>query len=231
MTTTPSHSGWFPVERSDHIGAGQVVQSMLHGQEIALWRAADGSLNAWENRCPHRSVRLTLGFVAGDQLVCRYHGWRYGSDGRCTGVPSTPAMAPPSAACVRSYACRESAGIVWASLAPLPRGYPPKLVNLEPCRSFTVATSLDTTAALLERSGFTGSHPGVWREDHKDAALLLLQPLEVATTVLHLFVDRLEAGNTAPDDSLRRKNAIARTKALLASLSQSREMTGECIHA
>ncbi|WP_077036825.1 Rieske (2Fe-2S) protein [Pelomonas sp. KK5] len=215
---TTHHADWFPVERSEHVARGAVVPSMLQGQEIALWRADDGRLQAWENRCPHRSVRLSLGFVAGDQLVCRYHGWRYGADGRCTGVPSTPALAPPPAACVRSYACRESAGVVWVSLAQLPAGYPPALAELEACRSFTVDASFEATMARLSRRGFAAERPSVWREHAADdgrGAVLLLQPMEAATTVVHLFIEPCTDGSTRADKLARRTAAIARIKPLL----------------
>jgi nitrite reductase/ring-hydroxylating ferredoxin subunit len=203
--------GWFAVELSRHVPPGQVVQSQLHGQELALWRPAAGAVQAWENRCPHRSVRLTLGFVEGEQLICRYHGWRYGSDGRCTGVPSTPALAPPPAACVRTYMCRESDGVVWASLALTPRGYPPRLPGLGACRSFVLDTAAGALAEAVERAGFErDGHPSVWREPAgTEAATLLLQPMDVHTTCAHLFVaDALPAS--------RRLAAAQRMKALFS---------------
>jgi len=204
--------GWFPVELSQHIPEGQVVQSMLHGQELALWRPLTGRVQAWENRCPHRSVRLTLGFVVGDQLVCRYHGWRYGSDGRCTGVPSTPALAPPPAACVRTYMCREADGVVWASLALSPRGYPPRLPALAACRGFTLEIAADALADAIEAAGFeSAGHPAVWREPGTDpeAATLLLQPMDARTTCAHLFVG-------SPLPAPRRLAAARRMRALFA---------------
>jgi len=204
--------GWFPVELSQHVPEGQVVQSMLHGQELALWRPLAGSVQAWENRCPHRSVRLTLGFVDGEQLVCRYHGWRYGSGGRCTGVPSTPALAPPPAACVRAYMCREADGVVWASLALAPRGYPPRLPALAACRSFTLDIAADALADAIEAAGFeSGGHPAVRREPGTDpeAATLLLQPMDAHTTCAHLFV-------ATPLPAARRLAAARRMKALFA---------------
>ena len=205
--------GWFPVELSRHVPEGQLVPTMLHGQELALWRPIAGSVQAWENRCPHRSVRLTLGFVAGDQLVCRYHGWRYGSDGRCTGVPSTPALAPPPAACVRTYMCREADGVVWASLALAPRGYPPRLPALGACRSFTLDGAAEALADAIEAAGFEAAgHPAVWREadaQQPDGATLLLQPMDAHTTRAHLFV--------APDlPTASRLAAAQRMKALFA---------------
>lgn len=203
---------WFPVELSRHVPEGQVVQSMLHGQELALWRPLAGSVQAWENRCPHRSVRLTLGFVDGEQLVCRYHGWRYGGDGRCTGVPSTPALAPPPAACVRTYMCREADGVVWASLALAPRGYPPRLPGLEACRSFTLDVAAEVLADVIEATGFeSAGHPAVWQEPGGDpeAATLLLRPMDARTTCVHLFI-------AGPLPAERRLAAARRIKTLFA---------------
>jgi nitrite reductase/ring-hydroxylating ferredoxin subunit len=227
--------GWFPVELSRHVPQGEVVQTMLHGQELALWRSADGKVQAWENRCPHRSVRLTLGFVADDQLVCRYHGWRYGNDGRCTGVPSTPALAPPPAACVRAYACREAGGIVWASLAPMPPGYPPLLSDLQDCRSFT----LDAASQFLEgpfiEAGFVAQvHPAVWREqgDASDRATLLVQPMDAGTTIVHLFIDLpADSSGEAAIGDPRRLAATRRMKPLFANVARTTHHVRESAHA
>lgn len=219
--------GWFPAELSQHLPASQVVQSMLHGQELALWRSTVGTVQAWENRCPHRSVRLTLGFVANDQLVCRYHGWRYGQDGRCAGVPSTPALAPPPAACVRSYLCREADGVIWVSLALTPRGYPPKLPALDACRSFTVEVPADSLARAIADAGFEpGASAAVWQEPGggPEAATLLLQPMATGTTGVHLFIP---AGADAATRTARRLATSQRLKPLLA---QWGEATAELHH-
>ena len=221
---------WFPVELSRRVPQGEVVQSMLHGQELALWRSVAGDVQAWENRCPHRSVRLTLGFVADDQLVCRYHGWRYGSDGRCTGVPSTPALAPPPAACVRAYMCRDVDDLVWVSLALTPRGYPPRLPGLAACRSFTLDTAAESFADAIEAAGFeSGGHPAVWREpgDGPEAATLLLQPMGAHSTGVHLFI----AASTPAPASARRLAVAQRMKALFAELAAGHYSTVELSHA
>ncbi|PZO14098.1 MAG: (2Fe-2S)-binding protein [Burkholderiales bacterium] len=204
--------GWFPVELSQHVPEGLVVQSMLLGQELALWRSAAGSVQAWENRCPHRSVRLTLGFVVDDQLVCRYHGWRYGRDGRCTSVPSTPTLAPPPTACVRTYMCRESDGVVWASLARAPRAYPPRVPGLVACRSFTLDGAFEVVTNTVETAGFApAGEPTVWCEaaGKTDVATLLLQPMDACTTGVHLFISETLA-------TAHRIAAAGRIKALFA---------------
>lgn len=87
--------------------------------------------------------------------------------------------------------CRESDGVIWASLALAPRGYPPRLPGLGACRSFVVDMAADALAQAIETAGFVpGRHPSAWREPASsgDAATLLLQPMNAATTCAHLFI-------------------------------------------
>ena len=95
-----------------------VVHTALLGQELAVWRADDGTVNAWENRCPHRGVRLSIGTNLGHALKCRYHGWTYESgSARCIAIPCHPRLTPAAAIRVRAYPCVERRGHVWVRLA------------------------------------------------------------------------------------------------------------------
>ena len=60
-----------------------------------MWRDSDGVAHVWEDRCPHRGMRLSLGFVRGDQIACLYHGWRYDAAGQCRYIPAHPQLTPP----------------------------------------------------------------------------------------------------------------------------------------
>ncbi|SOY78120.1 Flavodoxin reductase family protein [Cupriavidus taiwanensis] len=109
---------WYPVARADDVPMRHVFQGQLHGIELALWRADDGTVNAWENRCPHRSVRFSLGANTGERLRCQYHGWQYRSgDGRCTHIPAASGATPPASLCARTFAAAEAGGYVWVNLA------------------------------------------------------------------------------------------------------------------
>lgn len=110
---------WHPVACAAELQAGaNIVAGFAAGQELALWRAADGRAQAWENRCPHRSVRFTLGSIAVDQLACAYHGWQYAAgSGQCTRIPAHPAMAVPPNVCAKTFRTVEHAGMLWVDLA------------------------------------------------------------------------------------------------------------------
>ena len=109
---------WFPVCRGEEAAPRHIVHTALLGQELAVWRADDGTANAWENRCPHRGVRLSVGTNLGDRLKCRYHGWTYASGtGQCLERPAHPGEAPPSLVRARRFPCVEEHGYVWVRLA------------------------------------------------------------------------------------------------------------------
>jgi nitrite reductase/ring-hydroxylating ferredoxin subunit len=111
---------WFPVARADDVVPRHVVHTQLLGQELAVWRDDADGVNAWENRCPHRGVRLSIGTNTGTELRCRYHAWRFaGGSGRCSFIPSHPTQKPASTLRARVYPVHVRGGHVWVTLDPL----------------------------------------------------------------------------------------------------------------
>jgi phenylpropionate dioxygenase-like ring-hydroxylating dioxygenase large terminal subunit len=54
-----------------------------------------------EDRCPHRSARLSLATIdpaVAGTLRCRYHGIRFDGEGRCVHVPELNRAAPDEGA-------------------------------------------------------------------------------------------------------------------------------------
>ena len=110
-------AAWYPVASSDDLPFRHVYHGQLLGQELAIWRADDGYVNVWENRCLHRGVRLSIGINDGAELKCQYHGWRYANrTAGCTYIPAHPADAPARRITNRTYPVKERFGLVWAAL-------------------------------------------------------------------------------------------------------------------
>lgn len=114
LSVTDPH--WYPIASSADLPFRHVYQGQLLGRELAVWRADDGTVNVWENRCLHRGVRLSIGINEGQELKCQYHGWRYanGSAG-CTYIPAHPADAPARRIENRKYPVREAFGLIWSA--------------------------------------------------------------------------------------------------------------------
>ena len=115
----PNLSKWFPVATSSDLPMRHVFQAQLLGREFAVWRADDGNVNVWENRCLHRGVRLSIGINEGSELKCQYHGWRYANrTAGCTYIPAHPADAPARTICNNTYKNYEKFGMIWTCENP-----------------------------------------------------------------------------------------------------------------
>jgi nitrite reductase/ring-hydroxylating ferredoxin subunit len=159
---------WYPIVASKDLQAGAVMPAMLHGERLVVWRSREGRLGIWNDRCPHRSMSLSLGSTIGEILVCPYHGWEFGPDGNCRRIPAHPATAPSRAARARVYPTVEVSGYVWACLGE-PASAQPECGLLasavpSPIRSMHVGVDAETVALILL------SHPLTTRAEQTPAA-------------------------------------------------------------
>lgn len=172
----PEPTSWHPVVAAHELRAGQnIVSAMVRGQELALWRSDQGEPQAWENRCPHRGVRLTLGRLQNGRLACGYHGWEYAAgSGRCEVIPALPDIAVPGKVCVKTYRAIEARAMIWVRLdadaahgrTPSAQAVPPGPSPVAPglfCRSLAIRAALEPVQAVLAKNGFAHQAPAVWR--------------------------------------------------------------------
>ena len=140
-----------PVGLSSDLAPRQVMRTRLGHHDLAVWRSANGVVSAWENRCPHRGMRLSHGFVRGESLACAYHGWHFSCEGQCHYIPAHPELTPPGTITPVIHSIVEQSGLLWVSTegeaAPLPLP-----AGLAPVRSLHCDCELDelvTTFATL----------------------------------------------------------------------------------
>jgi nitrite reductase/ring-hydroxylating ferredoxin subunit len=106
---------WYAVARAIDVGAAPVSVTLL-ATRVVLYRTVTGVVAA-PDRCPHREAPLSAGTVADGCLVCPYHGWTFGDDGRCVRVPSAADhVPPPPRAHLSTFGCTERYGLVWLCL-------------------------------------------------------------------------------------------------------------------
>ena len=68
---------WQPVARSEDLPAGQAKPCRIMSEDFTLYRVQTGRAHAVGNRCAHRHVQLSTGFVEDDCIRCLYHGWKF----------------------------------------------------------------------------------------------------------------------------------------------------------
>jgi len=102
---------WYVLAWSHEVAPGALFARRVAGESLVVYRRADGSVAALENRCPHRHAPLAMGRLEGDDLRCMYHGIKFDAEGRCIEVPGQGAT--PSALCVRSFPVVERKRWIW----------------------------------------------------------------------------------------------------------------------
>jgi nitrite reductase/ring-hydroxylating ferredoxin subunit len=121
-------AGWHPVALSVSVEPGTSAGARLAGNELVVWRDNGGAAHVWEDRCPHRGMKLSFGFVRGDHIACLYHGWQYDTAGQCRYVPAHPDLKVPTTITATVYSTLEAAGMIWT--APDQEAGPPGLPDL-----------------------------------------------------------------------------------------------------
>jgi phenylpropionate dioxygenase-like ring-hydroxylating dioxygenase large terminal subunit len=162
---------WHPVAASSALAAGAVLGVQLLDREVVIWRDSEHGVHAWEDRCPHRGTRFSIGRIENDHLVCAYHGWRFAPDGQCDHFPALPDIRPPASACARQYRCAERYGMIWASLGepacdvPAFAEYADDKLRKVLCGPYSVASSGPRIVEnFLDMAHFPFVHAGILGE-------------------------------------------------------------------
>ena len=131
-------NGWYVAAFCDEIG-NDLLSRWILNEPVVLYRKADGTAVAVQGRCPHRHFPLGASKRVGDAIQCGYHGITFGTDGKCTFVPSQQTI--PGVYTIKAYPLIERGH--WAWIWP---GDPEK--------------ADDTLIPTLEEIGFTT--PGLY---------------------------------------------------------------------
>lgn len=98
----------------------------------------DGELRAFENVCPHRQAALQTESHGVRPLVCKYHGWKIGSNGKVANLPFDESMYRyPATECdalqVRQFAVHCIGNLIFVNLAAEPiaidKQFSPQLIT------------------------------------------------------------------------------------------------------
>jgi nitrite reductase/ring-hydroxylating ferredoxin subunit len=193
---------WHPLGLSHSVEVGSSAGTRLLDRELVVWRDNSGLAHVWEDRCPHRGMKLSFGFVRGDHIACLYHGWQYNSGGHCQYIPAHPALDVPKTIKVPVYPVHERNGMVWTTLSENPHPLPEDDEPVVPLRSlylgcgveaalaalaasrpvpFASETPADTTVSRVSDTLFAISYA-------QDRLLVGVQAISNARTALHLSI-------------------------------------------
>jgi phenylpropionate dioxygenase-like ring-hydroxylating dioxygenase large terminal subunit len=123
---------WYPVGLSKEITAEEPFKVQILGLKFVAFRDAEGTPRVLSDTCIHRGGSLGNGWLNDGCVVCPYHGWEYGGDGKCTEIPTLlEDQHVPARAKIDSYPTEERYGIVFAFLGDLPESERPPLYEIK----------------------------------------------------------------------------------------------------
>lgn len=196
---------WYVAAWSHELGEDAPIGRTILGEPVALYRKADGTVVAIEDRCPHRHAPLSMGRIIGDDIKCMYHGLRLGSDGVCKSIPGTDVIPPHTTA--RVYPAAERSSWIWVWMgdpAAADESAIPSATGLDHPDFAMQAGALDYAANyelindnLTDLSHLDYTHEttlgrlsgAIWSDDHP-----VIKPIDDG-----LLIERWFVGRAAPD--------------------------------
>ncbi len=130
---------WYPIIRSEDLGPDTPEKVKVLGVNLVAFRDQEGKARVLSDTCIHRGGSLGGAWSSAGKprivngcVVCPYHGWEYGGDGKCRSIPSIGyGKKPPARAKVDSYPVQEKYGIVFAFLGDLAEEKRSPLLKIE----------------------------------------------------------------------------------------------------
>jgi choline monooxygenase len=90
---TVFRNNWLIAARANQVEkSGDYVAGVITREPHVIVRNEQGDLNAFFNVCRHHAAQVMSGAGCTESLVCPYHGWTYGLDGRLLKAPELGAV-------------------------------------------------------------------------------------------------------------------------------------------
>jgi 5,5'-dehydrodivanillate O-demethylase oxygenase subunit len=119
-------SFWQPVRRASDLLAGRALPITIMSEDYTLYRGESQQVYLVDTACAHRGTQLSVGWVEGENVRCRYHGWMYDGSGQCVEQPLEDRPFCERIR-IRSYPVQERFGLIFAYLG---EGEPPPMKSL-----------------------------------------------------------------------------------------------------
>ncbi len=86
--------GWHCLGLAADYADGKPHPLNIFGTRLVAYRDEAGALHILDGYCPHMGADLSKGEVQGSTLVCPFHHWQWGSDGKCASIPYCKRIPP-----------------------------------------------------------------------------------------------------------------------------------------
>lgn len=104
-------NAWYVSAWPHELSKDSMLARKICGESLVLFRDAEGAPVALEDRCCHRELPLSKGWMEEGAVRCGYHGLLFDAQGACIECPMQDRI-PPDAK-VRKYPTTERHGWIW----------------------------------------------------------------------------------------------------------------------
>ena len=165
---------WYATMPLDHLKDGPKPFTLL-GQKLVVFLDKEGAPAVLEDRCCHRTARLSKGWCRDGNIVCGYHGWEYDRDGKLVNIPQFPFEQAIPDARAASFRSQARYGYVWVALDEPIADIPDMPEDRDPGyrRIFQFYDQWNTAALRLMENSFDNAH---FAFVHKDTFGDMAQP-------------------------------------------------------
>jgi len=104
---------WYVVLQSSELGEKPLGVTRM-GEKLVFWRDSSGQVLCLPDRCSHRRVQLSKGYVVNGRLQCPFHGLEFDGEGSCCLIPANGKQSTvPERFNLKGYRTYEAHGFVW----------------------------------------------------------------------------------------------------------------------
>ena len=111
---------WHPVAVSSELTEERPMKRLrMLGEDLVLFRTADGAYGLVAEHCSHRGASLYYGFLEDGCIRCPYHGWLYDLEGHCVEQPFEPQQSMMKHTIKHpAYPVQKLGGLLWTYMGP-----------------------------------------------------------------------------------------------------------------
>jgi len=104
-------NAWYVAAWDYEVLADTILERLILGRSLIVYRTEAGEPVVLENRCCHRGAPLALGRKEGDHIRCMYHGLKFAPNGLCIEIPGQERI--PANARVKSFPAIQRRRLIW----------------------------------------------------------------------------------------------------------------------
>ena len=157
----------------------KILKQRILGEDIILFRTKQGNPVALEDRCCHRNVKLSLGYLNDESVVCGYHGWEFNKEGSCVLIPSQlPDTKIPPKAVIKRYPIKEFNKWIWIFVGDEDKSDKIDPPNIPEMNEWDFTYNTHVFEADLESAAESLIDPYHIKYTHKDSIKQLLGQIE-----------------------------------------------------